>query len=451
VSTASTLQAIGVSSVSGRCPWRLDYCVDGLPVHAFFRPPSVVADQITACEVGLVALPVACHLAASVRPKTVSFSGSSAHRAYFPVFRSAIRALLVEQDATWGRPRFTASPSLVQRGKAAAAPVSRRPLDSKKVVLAFGGGKDSLVCLFGLLRAGYQVIPLLVNEGDRSWQDLRRWLPRLEALGLEPLTAYLRIQPNAALRVRYGDWHLSSYQIGCLLAVGSITATKLGAGVLALGLESSADRVGQCYRGVPVNHQHQKTTRHVLEAQRFMNLVLHGHLRFASPIAPFSDEEVLRALFAGVPPQWRSFSSCGGSNSMSKHCGECAKCAYIFALLARTRKGARLASDLFRRDLFEDIELYRPWLDGRFRDPLACIGESWELWSALDDASFFRPRAPVVRKWLNSPLRQRFMELRASQSRVKVTHAALEVPLERATRLIRSWSAVKEGPAPATQ
>jgi len=39
---------------------------------------------------------------------------------------------------------------------------------------------------------------------------------------------------------------------------------------------------------------------------------------------------------------------------------------------------------LFRSDLFCDVEIYRPWLDDRYRFPNACIGEKDEVRDAFE-------------------------------------------------------------------
>lgn len=435
---AKRLDFIGVMSSKGRCPWRLDFEIDGLPVRAFFRPPSGIISTFSESDVGRLALPLACHLAADVRPQVVSFFGPGVHTGFSKVFRSAISALLLEQDAYWGRRALTEPPAVKYMGRANMAPSTKR-LDEQIVVLGFSGGKDSLVSLFSLVQAGYTVIPVLVNEGDRTWQDLRRWLPKLRGLGLKPLSAYLRIHSRPAVQARYGYWNRSSYQVGWLTILLALIAEKVGASIVALGIESSADRSGYMFRGKVVNHQHQKTTHHMLELEDFLCKSVNPGLRIGSPIAPFSDEAVLLALFRGVGANWRNFSSCGSSNSRSKHCCVCDKCAYIFALLSRTKEGRSLAARIFRRDLFRDVELYRPWLDARYREPMACIGERWELWAALEDASAYDSSSPVLQLWQRCAFRAQRHTATKSTACIPRTNVRLATPVLRASQVIANW------------
>ncbi|XLZ69739.1 hypothetical protein ABT364_24925 [Massilia sp. SR12] len=411
--------------------------VDGMAVHAFFNPPSIVADQFSEEDVGMLALPLACHMAADVRPHTLSMEGPGSFSAYDGVLRSALAALLLEQDVYWQRRNSTSLPDIVWQGLEVNRS-KRNRLDPRTVILGFSGGKDSLVCLFSLLEAGFTVYPLLLNEGDRTWQDLRRWIPRLRGLGLQPLTAYLRIDTRPALRRKYGKWHRSSYQIGWLTSVLALVAEKMGAAVICLGLEGSADRSGIICRDRIVNHQHQKTTDHMQQLQDFFRQAVHPKLSIGSPIAPFSDARILQAMFTGLRPRWRHFSSCGSSNSQSKHCCACDKCAYIFALLARTKKGRALARHLFRRDLFEDIELYRPWLDKRYRAPFACVGERWELWAALEEALNDGGDSPVLAYWRQSPFRSQYHT--EGHASLPLHEAALAAPVRSASKVVARWA-----------
>ena len=182
----------------------------------------------------------------------------------------------VEAAGPWSR---------LHAADSAARNETRASCPHLKVVLGFSGGKDSIVSLFTLIESGYEVIPVLLNEGDRTWQDLRKWFPKLRRLGLDPMVSYLGSMRRGELHQRYGDHHYSSYQIGWLTALLAICAVRSGAATICLGIERSADETDQRYRDRWVNHQHQKTTKHLRRLERFYRRVLHDGLRLASPIA----------------------------------------------------------------------------------------------------------------------------------------------------------------------
>jgi len=355
------------------------------------------------------------------------------------LFNDALADLLVEQDAYWNRPNVTPLPRI--SGQFAKRALRRDALSPNRVVLGFSGGKDSIVSLFALLKAGYEVIPVLLNEGDRTWQDLRKWIVKLERLGLRPMVAYLSSGRRKQLRERYGDRYFSSYQLGWLMSILALCAVGSGSKVICLGIESSADFSFTTVSGRTVNHQHQKTTRHLKLLERFYRHSLHSDLRIASPIAGATDAEVLKVLLTRVPRTFREFSSCGSATWRSKHCGECVKCAFVYALLFASDNGSQLAARLFRRDLFEDVEIYRPWLDQRFRMPPACVGARAEVWDVFETLLRKKDDRPVVKKWKDSRLREVYAVdgVRRTRARVKRSVLPLLLPVSKAAELLRNW------------
>jgi 7-cyano-7-deazaguanine synthase in queuosine biosynthesis len=414
--------------------------VDDILVSAFFRPPEELAEKMGRREASLLAIPILCDLAAEVRPNEISVPRECPIPNCRQIFDDAVGALLADQDAYWQKPSFTPMPTL--QGKFTRWKSEPRRLDRKRVVLGFSGGKDSVVSLFALLKAGYNVHPVLLNEGDRTWQDLRRWIPKLRGQGLRPVVAYLSTGRRNGLQKCYGDWHYSSYQLGWVLAVLALCAAALRARTICLGIEASADRSFATFRGRRFNHQYQKTTRHLRTLERFYQRVLNPELRIGSPIAHLTDTEVLKVLLERVPRAFQEFSSCGGSNWQSKHCGKCEKCAFVYALLSASARGRRLAGRTFRRDLLEDVELYRPWIDARFRPPQACVGSRSEVWTALETLLEAGSNQAVVRMWGRSWLRRRMLMAtveRDSHRPVKDAGSPLSPAVEDAAALVREW------------
>ncbi len=436
---AKTLALQDIRESKGRCPWRIRFKVDDIPVSAFFRPPLEIAQRVDKSQVALHSIPILCDLASEVRPSEVEVAGSCPVPAFRHVFDDSVGALLADQDALWGRSRFTPMPVLKGRFSRAWRPKPNR-LSPKRVVLGFSGGKDSIVSLFALLEAGYQVRPVLLNEGDRTWQDLRGWIPKLRRLGLKPMVAYLSTGRRNRLQERHGDWHYSSYQLGWVIATLALCATGIGAGVICLGVESSADHSFARFRGRKINHQYQKTTRHLKMLERFYQRTLHPALKIGSPIAHVTDTEVLRILLEQVPRGFQAFSSCGGSNWQSKHCGKCEKCAFVYVLLSGSEKGRSLAQRLFRRDLLEDVELYRPWIDARFRVPQACIGPREEVWRVLEELVKSGSKKAVVRKWADSPLRSGMLKREIKVRRPKAATSPLTAPVADAAKVVQRWT-----------
>ena len=438
---AKNLTLLDVRRNSGKCPWRIQFQVDDIPVSAFFRPPEEIAKKLNSRDVSLIAIPILCDLAAEVRPLNVIVEKGCSVPKFHQVFKDAVAAQLAEQDAFWNRFRFTPVPIL--QGKFAGWKPGEKSLDPRRVVLGFSGGKDSIVSLFALIKAGYEVFPVLLNQGDRTWQDVRSWIPKLRKLGLKPLVAYLSTGRRNKLKDRYGDWYYSSYEVGWVIAVLALCAVQTGASVVSLGIEASADSTFATFRGMRINHQHQKTTRHLKMLERFYQRALNSELRIGSPIADVTDTEVLKVLLERVPESFQGFSSCGGSNWQSKHCGKCEKCAFVYALLWASAKGRRLAKRIFRHDLLEDVQLYRPWLDARFQPPLACIGSRREVWNVFETLLETNSDKKVIRKWKESQLRHRIYLKKTERNGKGHSNKAaspLSLAVSNAATLVRKWA-----------
>jgi 7-cyano-7-deazaguanine synthase in queuosine biosynthesis len=436
---AKLVEYLGVEPNRGRCPWRLRYLIDKHPLDAFFRPPGDDGSVENERHAFLVGLAVFCDLAAEFRPDRAVVRAGETPRAYSTVFRDAVTALIAEQDAFWGR-KTPVIPAL--EFNAAKVASGGPPLDPRRVVLAFSGGKDSVLSLFALLESGVQIFPVLLNEGDRTWQDLRKWIPKLAGLGLEPRVAYLKAGRSKQLKSVYGDRYYTSYQLGMLTAVLCGFAVNVRARAVALGIESSPEQAWIRVNGRRVNHQHQKTRFHLERLERLWQQSMHAGLRIASPIADLSDSQVMRALLNRVPGAYRHFSSCGASSYRSKHCGECEKCAFVYLLLMQSTEGRRLAKKLFRSDLLEDVELYRPWIDARYKPPLACVGPPEEVWSTLENLLQSGFNRAAVAAWSGSSIRTRFLSRRGCELKSGRNERStwLNEPVREAASLAREWT-----------
>jgi 7-cyano-7-deazaguanine synthase in queuosine biosynthesis len=435
---AKVLEYVGVSRSDRGSSWRISFQVDDLPFNAFFKPPKQIEQETGARDVELLAIPLAIDIAAQVRPKSVRISCHDGLPRFSKLFHDATGALLAEQAAFWQRPDFLRCPEL--SGRWAARDNHNKRLRNNHVVLGFSGGKDSIVTLFSLLEAGYEVHPFLLNEGDRSWQDLRRWIPKLRAIGLKPAVAYFLSSRRKQIIETCGDWYFSSYQIGLLTGALSMYADKIGASKMALGIENSADDNFSYYRDRIVNHQHQKTTRHLRLLESAYRRLTNENIRVASPIASISDGDVLDILLRHVPRNMQAFSSCGSANWRSKNCGKCEKCAFIYALLQKTEKGRRLSRKIFKKELLDDVELYTPWLDRRYSSPLACVGQRQDVWGSFEHCLDNDSKFAVIGKWQTSGFREEYLRT-AHEAKSKPSKlSSLEYPVLRAAKLVRKWA-----------
>ncbi|WP_422774700.1 hypothetical protein ACN28C_16345 [Plantactinospora sp. WMMC1484] len=251
----------------------------------------------------------------------------------------------------------------------------RRPLST------VGGGKDSIVSLEALRRAGFDPVPFSVNPNHII-------VSVNEASGLTPLAARRRLDPalielNAA-GARNG--HIPVTAINSLVAVA--TAVLHGLGPVVMSNERSASDPNLLWHGRPVNHQWSKG----VEAEGLLRAALAGHAGLAEPyfslLRPLSELHIAR-LFAQFDRYDDVVTSCNAAFKLSdpsdRWCGNCPKCRFIFLALAPFMPRARLVQ-IFGADLLADpaqVPGYLEILGIDAHKPFECVGEVEESVVAL--------------------------------------------------------------------
>ncbi|MEE6311750.1 hypothetical protein V1634_33480 [Plantactinospora veratri] len=251
----------------------------------------------------------------------------------------------------------------------------RRPLST------VGGGKDSIVSLEALRRAGFDPVPFSVNPNHII-------VSVDEASGLTPLAARRRLDPalielNAA-GARNG--HIPVTAINSLIAVA--TAVLHGLGPVVMSNERSASDPNLVWHGVEVNHQWSKG----VEAEGLLRAALAGHAGLTEPyfslLRQLSELHIAR-LFAQFTRYDDVVTSCNAAFKLSdpsdRWCGNCPKCRFIFLALAPFMPRARLVR-IFGADLLADPAQAPGYLELLGIDahkPFECVGEVEESVVAL--------------------------------------------------------------------
>ncbi len=251
----------------------------------------------------------------------------------------------------------------------------RRPLS------AVGGGKDSIVSLEALRRAGLDPVPFSVNP-NHVINAVNA------ASGLPALAARRRIDPvlfelNAA-GARNG--HIPVTAINSLIAVA--TAVLHGLGPVVMSNERSASDPNLIWNGHEINHQWSKG----VEAEGLLRAALAEHAGLAEPyfslLRPLSELHIAR-LFAGIDRYDDVVTSCNAAfklrDASERWCRGCPKCRFVFLALAPFMPRERITR-IFGGDLLADsaqIPGYRELLGIDGHKPFECVGEVEESVVAL--------------------------------------------------------------------
>ena len=265
---------------------------------------------------------------------------------------------------------------------AAAAPATALGLQPRALV-AIGGGKDSLVSIEALRRAGV--------EHTATWIGATPLIRACaERAGLPMLNIGRSLAPE-----------LFEYnKLGALN--GHIPVTAVNSAILALGalLEDSAMVVfsnehsasyGSLIPGTgEVNHQWSKGWGFERGFAALLRSQVAADLDYFSLLRPFSELAVARQ-FARSDHYDAHFSSCNrnfhllGERPAQRWCGACPKCRFVFLALAPFMPKPRLMG-IFGRNLLDEPD-QAPGFDAllEFQDhkPFECVGEGKESRAAM--------------------------------------------------------------------
>lgn len=287
-------------------------------------------------------------------------------------------------------PTFVDPPAPATR----AVPTPAGPVE----LLAFcGGGKDSLVALKLLERAGLPFATLGYAHsiyGNPAYQHAL-----LDRLG--DATARVRAErqwvfddfmdlPVATLRPELGVTSLLAAETPASVFAALPLALARGYRGLVLAHEASANTGNLTWHGEEVNHQWGKSWEAEAMLDGYIRSELLADVRYFSVLQPIHDEVIFELLARDVELAPLTHSC----NVRKPWCGACAKCAYVWLQMAAHLPPA-IVRATFGADLGERPEnerWFRELLGLAEHTPFECVGGAAEARLAL--ARLPRPLGP---------------------------------------------------------
>jgi hypothetical protein len=250
-------------------------------------------------------------------------------------------------------------------------------------LVAIGGGKDSLVTIEALRSAGIAQTVTWIGGS----QLIRACAERT---GLPTLNIGRALAPELFEYNRQGAWNGHIPVTVLNSAIMTFAAVLLGVDQVVFSNERSAS-YGSMIEGTgEVNHQWSKgwacEQAFGAHVQRYVAADLH----YYSLLRPMSELAVARQ-FAKTDRYDAWFSSCNrnfhilGERPVSRWCGVCPKCHFVFLALAPFMPKPRLTA-IFGRNLLDDpsqIAGFDALLEYRDHKPFECVGEGRESRAAM--------------------------------------------------------------------
>ncbi len=257
--------------------------------------------------------------------------------------------------------------------------------DLKKVLLPFGGGKDSLLSLQLLEETGFSVTLLVVGPNPVTEYLARK-------TGHPLITVKRTLDPKLIELNRLGAYNGHVPVTAVVSAIATLVALKHGFGAVVFSNERSANRGTQLDGGLrEVNHQYSKG----LDFERRFRTELAAcgatQLEYFSLLRPFSELAICRE-FARRNRYLDGFISCNRNfrrtekSQRPSWCLACPKCLFVHLSLAPFLDGETMFA-IFGANPLDDLknnDRYAALLevDGRLR-PFDCVGGGVETHAAF--------------------------------------------------------------------
>lgn len=274
----------------------------------------------------------------------------------------------------------------------APSPVPEYSAKLSGVLVPIGGGKDSVVSVELLKKAGEDIHPYIINPRGAT-------LGCVEAAGIaEEKTVGVKRSIDKTLlelnRQGYLNGHTPFSAVVAFSAelFGFMTGRKY----IALSNESSANEA--YVEGTSVNHQYSKSTEFERDFREYCKNSFGECPEYFSLLRPWSEWQIARE-FVKYPQYFPVFQSCNLGSKTNCWCGACAKCLYVYILLSAFLTDSVL-EQFFGCNMLEKTEL-REMFDGLVLDgedkPFECVGTKDEVRLSLSmSAKLRKGRLPAL-------------------------------------------------------
>ena len=261
--------------------------------------------------------------------------------------------------------------------------VSEGVVRSSGALLPIGGGKDSLVAIEMLRAAGIDFDLLMFGNHARIREVAAE-------VGKPLLQVQRTIDPKLMELNAAGAWN-GHVPITAYVGIASIIVAMLhGKRDVVFANERSANTGNAEFEGIMINHQYSKSIEAERDFQNYLSASVTRDVRVFSVLRPMSELDIARR-FAANGKYFGVFSSCnknfkqGGVPSVTRWCGKCPKCAFVFVMLGAFIPRRKMV-EMFGEDVLMKPELLTMYKDltgyGTMK-PFECVGEFEEVIAAL--------------------------------------------------------------------
>ena len=246
-------------------------------------------------------------------------------------------------------------------------------------LITVGGGKDS--CVTAALLRDYKDKNFFFTVNDQKART-----DTVLAAGYDEkriVKTYRTIDKNLLQRNAEGflNGHTPFSAIVAFLSL--YCAYLIGAKYIVLSNESSANETN--VEGEDVNHQYSKSYEFECDFVSYVRRNIFDGIEYFSLLRPFSELQIAK-MFSSLPEFHAVFRSCNKGSKQNVWCGKCAKCLFVFSILAPFTDYDKLVK-IFGNDILNDEDLKADF-DGlagfSSLKPFECVGTRSEFAYAIN-------------------------------------------------------------------
>ena len=252
-------------------------------------------------------------------------------------------------------------------------------LNTDNYLVPIGGGKDSVVTLELLRRAGKQIWPLIMNPRGATVE-----CARMAGFPIDEVLVIRRTIDPTLLELNAKGYLNGHTPFSAMLAFYTQLASVLsGVPNVALSNESSANE--STVIGSDVNHQYSKSLEFEDDFRDYSSfLIPHSSFNYFSFLRPLSELQIAM-LFSRFTQYHDVFRSCNVGSKQDIWCGHCAKCLFACIILSPFIEPSRL-NRIFGKAMLDDLSLeheFKQLLGEEATKPFECVGTVGEVRQAL--------------------------------------------------------------------
>ncbi|HSA84172.1 MAG TPA: hypothetical protein VLF20_04780 [Patescibacteria group bacterium] len=247
-------------------------------------------------------------------------------------------------------------------------------------LVGIGGGKDSIVTGELLKQQKKSFTSFVVNQ-----HLIRDEV--ISLLGGESLVVRRELDPLLFTLNKRNDTYNGHIPVSAQYAfIGVLLGALYDYRFVIVSNEQSSNYGNVEYHGIEINHQWSKSFEFEQLFQNYVRTFITPDITYFSFLRPLTELAIAKE-FVNYPQYFTHFSSCNrnfridGSGNMKRWCGECAKCAFAFVMLAAFLSKEDILT-IFGEDFFAKetlLRIYQELLGVVNIKPFDCVGTPDEV------------------------------------------------------------------------